>query len=137
MNAANTLTSLTAVSVAAASGPTLRTTGAMVALEVEAGVSAPLFSKQRFDFLTGSPRSWCTEQLVLVCPEPSLAVSAARFRFLSRKALLDKLPSTDDNKSAVKKLIWCSVKLREHMRAYRVQLYVGLKFQTPHYAIFM
>ena len=109
MNAANTLTSLTAVSVAAASGPSARTAGAVVALEVEAGVSAPLFSKQRFDFLAGSPRSLCTEQLVLACPESSLAVSAARFRFLSRKDLLGKLPSTDDNKSAVKRLTWCSV----------------------------
>ena len=97
MNAANTLTSLPAVWVAAASGPSVRTTGAMVAMEVEAGVSTPLFSKQRFDFLTGAPRSWCTEQLVLACPVPSLAVSAARFRFLSRKALLDKLPSTGYN----------------------------------------
>ena len=102
VNGANTLTSLTAVSVAAASGPSVRTAGAMVAMEVEAVVSAPLFSKQRFDFLTGSPRSWCTEQFVLACPEPSLAVSADRFRFLSRKALPDKLPSTDGNKSAVK-----------------------------------
>ena len=109
MNAANTLTSLTAVSAAAASGPSARTAGAMVALEVEAGVSAPLFSKQRFDFLTGSPRSLCTEQLVLACPVSSLAVSAARFRFLSRKDLLDKLASTDDNKSALKRLTWCSV----------------------------
>ena len=111
VNAAITLTWLTAVSVAAASGPSVRTAAAKVTLEVEAGVSAPLFSKQRFDFHTGSPRSWCTEQLVLPCPEPSLAVSAARFRFLSRKVLLDKLASTDDNKSVVKKLIRCSVKL--------------------------
>ena len=111
VNAAITLTSLTAVSVAAASGPSARRAGAMVALEVEAVVSAPLFSKQRFDFLTGSPRSSCTEQLVLACPEPSLAVSAACFRFRTRKALLDKLVSTGDNKSAVKKLIWCPVKL--------------------------
>ena len=108
-NAANTLTSLTAVSVAATSGPSVRTAGAAVALEVEAGVSAALFSKQRFDFLTGLPRSLCTEELVLACPQPSLAVSAARLRFLSRKVLLDKLPSTGDNKSDIKKLIWCSV----------------------------
>ena len=111
VNSANTLTSLTAVSEAAASGFLVRRAGAMVALEVEAGVSAPLFCKQRFDFLTGAPRSLSTEQLVLACPAPSLAVSAARFRFLSRKVLLDKLASTDDNKSVVKKLIRCSVKL--------------------------
>ena len=111
VNSANTLTSLTAVSVAAASGPLVRRAGAMVALEVEGGVSAPLFCKQRFDFLTGAPRSLSTEQLVLACPAPSLAVSAARFRFLSRKVLLDKLPSTGDNNSDIKKLIWCSVKL--------------------------
>ena len=52
MNAANTLTSLTAVSVAAASRPAVRTSDAMVALEIEAGVSAALFSKQRFDLIT-------------------------------------------------------------------------------------
>ena len=90
VNAANTLTSLTTISVAAASGPSVRTAPAMVALEEEAGVSAPLFSKQRFDFLTGLARSLCTEQLVLPCQAPSLAVSAARFRFHSRKVLLDK-----------------------------------------------
>ena len=100
--------------MAAASGPSIRTAGAVVALEMEAGVSAPLFSKLRFDFLTGSPRSLCTEELVLACPEPSLAVSAARLRFLSRKALLDKLPSTGDDKSDIKKLIWCSLRQLSH-----------------------
>jgi len=109
VNAVNTLTSLSAVSVAAASAPSDRTAGAVVALEVEAAVSAPLFSRQRFDFLAGSPTSLCTEQLVLACPYPSLAVSEARFRFL--KVLLDKLLSTGDNKSDIKNLIWYPVTL--------------------------
>ena len=99
----NTLTSLSAVSVAAASAPSDRTAGAVVALEVEAAASTPLFSKQRFDFLAGSPTSLCTEQLVLAWPDTSLAVSEDRFRFL--KVLLDKLLSTADNKSDIKKLI--------------------------------
>ena len=91
---ANTLTSLSAVSVASA----------VVALEIEAAVSAPaLFSKKRFDFLGGSPTSLSTEQLLLACPDPSLAVSELRFRFL--KFLLDELLSTGDNKSDIKKLI--------------------------------
>ena len=103
VNAVNTLTSLSAVSVVPASAPSDRTAGAVVALEVQAAVSAPLFSKQRFDFLAGSPTSLCTEQLLLAWPEPSLAVSEARFRFL--KVLLDKLLSTADKKSDIKKLI--------------------------------
>jgi len=88
------IVSLSAVSVVPASAPSDRTAGAVVALEVQAAVSAPLFSKQRFDFLAGSPKSLCTEQLLLAWPEPSLAVSEARFRFL--KVLLDKLLSTAD-----------------------------------------
>jgi len=94
------LTSVPAVCVAAASAPSDRTAGAVVALEVEAAVSASLFSKQRFDFLAGSPTSSCTEQLLLACPDPSLAVSEVRFRFL--KVLLDKLLSTGDNRSDIK-----------------------------------
>ena len=103
INTENTLTLLSAVSVAAASAPSDWTASAVVALEVEAAVSAPLFSKQRFDFLAGSSTSLCTEQLLLACPDPSLAVSEDRFRFL--EVLLDKLLSTGDNKSVIKKLI--------------------------------
>ena len=103
VNAVNTLTSLSAVSVAAASAPSDKTAGAVVALEVEAAVSAPLFSKQRFDFVTGSPTSSCTEQLLLACPDHSLVVSEDRFRFL--KVRLDKLLSSGANKCDIKKLI--------------------------------
>lgn len=110
-NAVNTLTSMLAASVAAASAPSDRAAGAMLALEVDAAVSAPLFSKQRFDFLTGSPISLCTEQLVLTCPDPSMAVSAVRFRFLGLKLLLDKLLSTGNNKSVIKMPLWCPVKV--------------------------
>jgi len=94
---------LSAVSVAVASAPSDRTAVEVVALEVEAAVSALLFSKQRFDLVTGSPTSLCIEELLLVCPFPSLAVSEARFRFL--KVLLDQPLSTGDNKSDIKKLI--------------------------------
>ena len=105
----NTLTSISAVSVAAVSDPSERTAGTVVALDVEAAVSAPLLSKQRIDFITGSLTSLCTEQLVLACPGPSLAVSVARFCFL--KVPLDQLLSTTANKSDIKKLIWSPVKL--------------------------
>ena len=99
----NTLTSLSAVSVAVASAPSDRIAGAVVALEVEAAVSASMFSKQRFDFITGSPTSSCTERLPLACPDPSLIVSEDRFRFL--KVRLDKLLSSGANKCDIKKLI--------------------------------
>ena len=92
--------------MAAASAPSERRAGAMAALEVEAAVSAPLFSMQRFDFRTGSRRVSCKEQLLLACPDSSsMAVSAPRFRFTGLKLLLDKHLSTGDNKSAIKMLI--------------------------------
>lgn len=61
-----------------------------------------MFSDNRLDFLRGSQIS---EQFLLRSAQDSMELSELLLRFLDLKLLLEKLPSTVDNKIRIKMLL--------------------------------
>ena len=61
-----------------------------------------MFSDNRLDFLRGSQIS---EQFLLRWAKDSMELSELLLRFLDLKLLLEKVPSTEDNKISIKTTI--------------------------------